>query len=356
MSARPPSIKRTRVSVTAEAGKVAPVGTLELDLIESREHAAWMQQVADLIASGASGLSAVEVRVTALDGSVSTLSTRLGEVEQAIADSGSAVAVGLELDAHKADTGNPHATTAAQVDADPSGTAATAVAEHAEDTSTHGVTTVVGAVETQTLSNKTLDATNKFGGAANYTMFEADGTPVAVGDATTYDDSQAAVIYMRAGGTALTLDVLAGGIYAYRFDQTDEIHSQIQTTHRYKTASAIDFHIHLVNKAAVGATAYNVGVEVEWGWAGLNGVMPAPTVEPTVDCSFQNAAALTHKVFELKVITPTAAQGTISSILFFRVKRVAASTENLAGNNIFIAGVDFHTQNDTPGSREEYIK
>jgi hypothetical protein len=74
---------------------------------------------------------------------------------------------------------------------------------HAALTVAHGATgAVMGTTNTQGVSNKTLDATNKFGGATDHTMFEADGTMVAVGAATTYDDSQAAVIYMRSGGTA----------------------------------------------------------------------------------------------------------------------------------------------------------
>lgn len=195
-------------------------------------------------------------------------------------------------------------------------------------------------------------------GSGNYTEFEADGTLVAVGDATTYNDSQAAVYYMRTGGTALTHDVLAGGIYQYRYDKTDEVHSQIQLSHAYKVNSSIDMHIHLINKAAVGATNYNVGIEVEYMWLSLNTAAPAtPTVTlSTVDCSFQNAAALTHKVFQLATISPPATAGSISSIVFLRIKRVAGTTQDLAGNNIFIAGFDCHVEQDTMGSRQEYVK
>jgi hypothetical protein len=190
----------------------------------------------------------------------------------------------------------------------------------------------------------------------NYTEIEADGTIVNVGDATTYDDSQSAVNYMRIGGTALTLDVLDGGIYQYRFDLGDEIHSQIQLSHKYKVNSPVELHIHLANKAAVGATGYNVGIEVEYMWASINTAFPAAATLTTVNCSFQNADALTHEVFDLATLTPTAAQGSISSYLLFRIKRVAGTTENLAGNNIFILGIDCHTIQDTLGSRQEYVK
>jgi hypothetical protein len=91
-------------------------------------------------------------------------------------------------------------------------------------------------------------------------------------------------------------------------------------------------------------------------WAGLNSATPGAATTALINCSFQNAAALTHKVFEIATWTPTAAQGTISSILLFKVTRAAASTQNLSGNNIFLLGVDAHIPQDTVGSRQEYIK
>lgn len=196
-------------------------------------------------------------------------------------------------------------------------------------------------------------------GDGDYTEFEADGTMVAVGEAKTWDDSQAAVIYMRTDGTALTLDRIipsTGTLYQYRFDLNDEIHSQIQISHRYMVDSTVHLHIHLLNQAAIGATNYNVGIEVEWAWAGINKVMSTPATESTVDCSFQNASAYTHKVFDLKAIAPASGTGTISSILFLRIKRVAGTTQSYTANDIFVLGVDCHVEQDTLGSRDEYIK
>jgi len=240
----------------------------------------------------------------------------------------------------------------AEVDTDEANLAA-----HIVDTTTHGTTTaIVGVSDTQGLANKTLDATNKFGGATNHTKFETDGTMVSVADARTYDDSQAAVVYMRTGGTALTLAAFDGGIFQYRLDVTDEVHSQIQLSHRYEPGTPIYLHVHLANKSAVGATQYNVGIEIEYMWGSINSVIPAAAVLTTIDCSFQNAAGLTHKVFEIATLTPSANQGSISSILMFRVKRVNGTTQNHADANIFLLGIDVHTHQDTLGSRQEYIK
>lgn len=252
----------------------------------------------------------------------------------------------LGVASHLASRANPHEVTYGQVGADAAGTSAA----HAALTEAHGSSgPVVG-------STSAMIASLKAGTGSDFTEFEADGTLVAHGGATTHDDSQSAVTYMRVGGTALTLAVLDGGIYQYRFDLGDEIHSQIQLSHRYKVNTPLGLHIHLVNKTAVGATAYNVGIEVEYMWASGGTFFPAAQVLPTVDCSFQNAAALTHGIFPIASLVPEAEQGGISSYLLMRVKRVAGTTESLGGNNIFICGIDVHTERDTLGSRQEYVK
>ena len=273
-----------------------------------------------------------------IDTSVLSVESSLGSVQDSLP----------ALVGHLSNTSNPHNTTAAQVGADPDGTSDA----HAALTEAHGSN---GDVVGNYLARiRFLLAGNV--AAGNYSEFEEDGTLVAHGNARTYDDSQSAVTYMRVGGTALTLDTFDGTIYQYRFDLNDEIHSQIQLSHRYKPGTPIHLHIHLANKAGVGATAYNVGISVEWMWASINDVFPAAATLTTVDCSFQNAAALTHKVFEIATLTPTAAQGGISSYLLMRVKRVAGSVESLTVNNIFILGIDVHTEQDTQGSRQEYTK
>lgn len=273
-----------------------------------------------------------------IDTSVLSVESSLGSVQDSLP----------ALVGHLSNVSNPHNTTAAQVGADPEGTTDT----HAGLTEAHGSTgNVVG---DEVAEIKSLKAGNV--PAGNFTEFEEDGTMVANGEAMTFDDSQSAVTYMKVGGTPLTLDAFDGTIYQYRFDLNDEIHSQIQLSHRYKPGTPIHLHVHLANKAGVGATGYNVGISVEWMWASINDVFPAAATLDTVDCSFQNAAALTHKVFEIATLIPGATQGSISSYLLMRVKRVAGTTESLAGNNIFILGIDVHTEQDTLGSRQEYVK
>lgn len=88
---RPPTIQKRRVAEGVEVNEIEP-----------REHAAWMNSVADLIATNASGISSVQVSVTDLTGQVTTVSSRVTVVEEAIAAAGSAVQVAADLAAHAA--------------------------------------------------------------------------------------------------------------------------------------------------------------------------------------------------------------------------------------------------------------
>ena len=57
---------------------------------------------------------------------------------------GTAALVAADLLSHASDTGNPHEVTAAQVGADPAGTASTAVSNHAAGTGVHSIAGVTG--------------------------------------------------------------------------------------------------------------------------------------------------------------------------------------------------------------------
>lgn len=136
MIARPPSIKREQISARVNTDQKPPVAMVEVDRINPREHAAWMQKVAD--------------RLTEYDPQTIT-------------------AVAQLLSEHTSNTSNPHQTSAAQIGADPAGTAAAAGAiaadnltAHTGNNSVHGIgvgSTVVGTATAQVVSNKDIRAT-----------------------------------------------------------------------------------------------------------------------------------------------------------------------------------------------------
>lgn len=169
---------------------------------------------------------------------------------------------------------------------------------------------------------------------------------------TVWDDSMVAPTAFRSGSTSLTFDALTSTIYTHRFDVGDEIHVAIQFPHTIKVGTAVVPHLHLINKNAIGATGYNVAFNFYYTWASIGQVFPSELSQLDVRQSFQNASALTHKMLNFTAITPTAAQGGISSIFLARLVRVAAGAEPYNTADIFTLGFDIHFEVDTMGSRQ----
>ena len=197
------------------------------------------------------------------------------------------------------------------------------------------------------------------GGSPNYLEVAAGGELTLHGDATTWDDSMIPATAFRTGGTGLTFAAFDGGIWLHRFDIGDIFYIQVQMPHAMKLNTIIYPHLHLAVNAAIGATNYNVEVSTEHAWANIGSAFEsAPVVTSTgLVVSFQNAAQYTHKVLSLAAITPTAAQGGISSYVIFKIERIAAVTQALSpATSLFILGADIHYQIDSFGSRTEFSK
>lgn len=193
----------------------------------------------------------------------------------------------------------------------------------------------------------------RVGDASNYSEIETDGTLVAHGDATTWTDSMVPATAARTAAADLALQELTTGIYAPRVDLNDEIYSVVQFPHGLKTSGAVTIkpHIHLVNKNAIGASAYNVAFDLQWGWLNIGATGLATTTQSNKRVSFQNDGAITHKILAFDDIVASAGQGGISSLFFCRVKRVTAGANPYDTNDIFFGGFDIHFEQDTIGSR-----
>jgi hypothetical protein len=214
-------------------------------------------------------------------------------------------------------------------------------------------TAKVGLVQKGTISGL---ENGYLGGPVNHTSFEADGTMVMSGDATTWDDSMVAPTAFRSGGTALTFDLLTATVYTHRWDVGDEIHVVCQLPHALKAGSSIIPHVHIVNKNAIGNTNYNVAFDIHYTWANIGSVLPAELNELNVKQSFQNVAALTHKMLSFTPLVPTGVQGGISSIFLAKITRVAASSQAYNTADIYTLGFDIHFEKDTLGSRNPTSK
>jgi hypothetical protein len=198
----------------------------------------------------------------------------------------------------------------------------------------------------------------RIGGDVHHVEFEEDGTLKMVGDATVWNDSMIPAVSFRTGGTALTFIDCGNGIFLTRFDVGDIFYVQVQLPHDMKVNTTIHPHLHLMVNTAIGATGYNVEVTTSQAWANIGEVFPVPSVVSTgLVVSFQNAAQYTHKLLTLTPISPSAAQGGISSYVMYKVERITASIQPISpAATIFILGMDIHYECDTLGSRSELSK
>lgn len=225
---------------------------------------------------------------------------------------------------------------AGHVGADPAGTTVT----HAALTAAHGTTgNVVGTTDSQVISNK------KFGGADNYTEFEADGTMHAVGDAVTYDDIN---ISMQSLGTtgATVMDTITidnnnfkafkgTGVQAQQADGSTEI------LHPYLEESDIHPHIHWMTE---DGSAGDVKLFLGYRWWNRGGVMPAETVVSGVT----TVTGVTHQSFRTDFTLSGAGKQHGSRFVFRVFRDPAADTYEH-----YVIPLDFgiHYGKDTTGSR-----
>jgi hypothetical protein len=173
-----------------------------------------------------------------------------------------------------------------------------------------------------------------------------------------WDDSMIPAVTFRTGGTALTFIDCGNGIFLTRFDVGDIFYPQIQLPHKYKINSIIRPHLHLMVNTAIGATGYNIELNISEAWANIGSAFPVPTPTTTgLVHSFQNSVQYKHDIMNLPPITPTAIQGGLSSYIMYKIERITSSVQPLnPAASLFILGMDLHYQIDSIGSRQELIK
>lgn len=136
---------------------------------------------------------------------------------------------------------------------------------------------------------------------------------------------------------------------ALGFAVGEDMNGSLQFSHRYKEGTDIEFHVHW---CPVGTGGGNVKWRLSYYWQNINdAVVGAPT-----DIEVEAAAGTTawsQKISGFPTIVGT--EKKISSIIMFKLSRVAASTSELAGDACVLS-VDAHFQIDAPGSRSTLVK
>lgn len=223
-----------------------------------------------------------------------------------------------------------------------------------------------------TFSTDTLSATNvsssglvsagtgKFGGATSYSSFEADGTLVFTGDATTWDDirivpgsfdrpgsSDPSLQTWQPGGSGATYNV-------WCFNQSDYVIFSCQVPHNYKIGSTLYIHVHWTphDRGTAEATK-TVAWKVDLSLVDLDGVFPSSeTIDLTDTCDGTNDK---HQMTPDVAITATASK--VSAMIIGKLYRDSGDTWVGTGANApAILELDLHYEIDTPGSRQRLAK
>jgi hypothetical protein len=194
----------------------------------------------------------------------------------------------------------------------------------------------------------------RFGDATNYTGFEADGTMVAHGTATTYNDIQFAISSGKvAAANAPTWTAFVGNLYEYAFALNDYIDCGSQEVpHGYLEGSDMEIHVHWATNG-LDTTDRFVRWQIEYTIANMASVAPFSVFTSTTtvfaDTTIPaNTTSRSHIYTSIATIPGTGIK--IGAQIKLRIRRLAASS-TAPTSNPFALQVGIHYQQDTIGSR-----
>lgn len=201
----------------------------------------------------------------------------------------------------------------------------------------------------------------KFGNSTSYSMFEDDGTYVAIDGATVVLDELGDILKLKIVGVGISEDSTDGTV---NFDATanlsDFIFTNVQFNHNRLLTATLKPHIHVIQNSSIipnmllGYRYQYNGNEISTGWTYIT--INTPVFTHTVGTTL-------HQIFRTTAgITPSSSLANISDIIQFKIYRdntnastMFSSTDNLA-TSLRTLSFDVHYEVDTLGSRTEYSK
>lgn len=196
----------------------------------------------------------------------------------------------------------------------------------------------------------TIAGPRRFGGEADYTEFEADGTAVSKGAATTWNDINKSLLPLSTGANVPPIVAINGATYlkVRAFNGAailNELGEGCEILHDYKEGTDITPHIHW---SATDASAGNVKWQLAYMWVNRDGTFAGETViSVTVAAS---GVAWKEQRTNFPAISGTGKQiGSRFQFVLFRDPSDAADTYAQPA-----AAFDFgiHYEQDTRGSRQ----
>jgi len=155
----------------------------------------------------------------------------------------------------------------------------------------------------------------------------------------------------NAGGTSR-------GVYLWMFapNQEEELHFTIQIPHNYKVGTDLHPHVHWTTVTGTPGSS-NVVWGLEYTLISVAGTFPNTVIIKTTGliaaCNPPSGTGQ-HLISEFPPVSGTGLG--ISSILVCRLFRATGDTADTFPNDVGLLGFDIHYEQDTQGSREEWVK
>jgi hypothetical protein len=193
----------------------------------------------------------------------------------------------------------------------------------------------------------------KFGNvkAGNYSEFEADGTLIKHGNATTWRDDNFAGVALAIGASAPDLIAFNGGtVYVRAFDGNvtmEQLFGGTEYNHEGKEGADISLHLHW---APTTANTGNVKWQAAYWWFNANDASPGAE---TIISVVQAAGGVAWKPQKIAFPTVSGAGKKIGSQIGIRLFRDPSDAADTYPNDAVIAFTfGIHYECDSDGSRE----
>jgi hypothetical protein len=182
----------------------------------------------------------------------------------------------------------------------------------------------------------------------SYSYFEADGTLVNVGNATTWKDIDFPVIIRTTGANIPTLTTVQGNVTAPQWQVNDfNVCEGQEFVHEWKEGSRVYWHVHMLTNGLELVDKF-VKWEVEWFWVTPNGVISANDTQSSEYTIPANTPDKT--MFIVPIYNWIPVDGKIGGHLYARLRRVT-STGSAPVNDPWCTMLQLHIECDTNGSR-----
>lgn len=200
--------------------------------------------------------------------------------------------------------------------------------------------------------------TAKIGTDAGYTEVESDGTLVAHGSATTWEDMNGSALQLKVSGVGLSINSAENQLeFTTGANLSDYAYDNYQLRHAWKLGSVLKPHIHWHQ-----AQNQSPNWLLQYRWqANAEAKTTAWTNLKCNTLAFTYTSGTLNQISYSAALTPPANAG-LSDILEVRLLRDNSNTSGVfSGADTYTATaavmfVDIHIEEDTLGSRTEYVK